>query len=211
MTWNAVVERWTNEAMLYVPELPGFFSKEPNVAQAFAVASDTSDSYLKWLESEEIAADLPKGEAIVIIQELPGADGKGPIFDLDRESLDEDQFEAALTIGRVTLSDLLYSADVAFDDHETEVRRMLRHVAELDRWYAMRLKPGLMSPIDDLESDVIESASFFEETVDAIFSEQASLARTLAGEEWTLPKVLRRRTVHLREHLFDLLALPSDE
>jgi hypothetical protein len=77
----------------------------------------------------------------------------------------------------------------------------------MDRWYATRLAPADGQPFAQIEDELVQSASLFEETIDGLPVEAQSRTRTVDGEQWTIRKALRRRTGHLREHLFDLLAL----
>jgi hypothetical protein len=207
MTWEAVAERWRNEVILSIPSLPGFFAKEPDVAQAFARANETISPFVDWLVEDELLPGRPEMGPIVIQEELAGEDGKGPIFVLDRLIPEANLLELALAVGRAALSDLIFT----FDDLDRSVlregERQLRHVAEMDRWYANRIQPGLTQPQADLEDELVGSASFFEEIIDEVFGSDPGKERTLGGETWTLAKVLRRRTVHLREHVTDLLVL----
>ena len=211
MTWDAVVERWTNEVILYVPALPGFFAKEPDVAQAFSRANDTIVPFIDWLVEDELVPARPEMAPIVIQEELIGQNNKGPVFDLDRLIPDQDQVELALAVGRAALSDLIFTFDDLDQSSLREGERQLRHVAEMDRWYANRIQPGMTQPQSDLEDELVGSASYFEEMIDEIFANDPEKERTLGGETWTLAKVLRRRTVHLREHVTDLLVLSQEQ
>jgi hypothetical protein len=211
MSWEAVVEVWPSETVLYVPVLPGFFTKGRTVGEAFQRAGNTIDAYASWLVDDEFLETPPKPGPVFILQELAGQDGAGPFFDIDHDPPEEDFLEVALAIGREFTSELLYQFDNAPAGHRDEFERILRHVAELDRWYANRLLPGIIAPASELEADLIESASAYEETIDELFLDTPAVTRTIGGETWSLSKALRRRTVHLNEHLLDLAASPPPD
>ncbi len=92
-------------------------------------------------------------------------------------------------------------------EHRHAAEQTLRHVAEMDRWYATRVAPANGTPFAALEDEVVQSASLFEETIDLVLTMHQPLTWDLDGESWSVRKALRRRTGHLREHLLDLLRL----
>jgi predicted RNase H-like HicB family nuclease len=205
MIWPAVVEEWPTEVCLYVPDLPGFISKADSGAGALAQANDALDGWIDWLVRSELVEQRPETGAINIVETLVASEGRGPAFALDREPFDAARTELALAVGRSILSDLLYQFDETPIGERPPVLSVLRHVAEMDRWYALRLIPASGKPFESIEDELVQSASFFEETIDAIPNGQWTVEHVIDGEVWTAGKALRRRTAHLHEHLIDLL------
>jgi hypothetical protein len=184
MIRQAVVEIWPAETVLFVPDLPGFQVNAANPDVALREATERIERFLQWLQESELAEEVAPSTGIDIAEHR----------------------EFALAIGRAALSDLLFVLDDLDPDHYAAATRTLRHVAEMDRWYATRLAPADGQPFAEIEDEVVQSASLFEETIDGLLVEAQSRCRTVDGEQWTIRKALRRRTGHLREHLFDLLA-----
>jgi predicted RNase H-like HicB family nuclease len=207
MTWQALVEEWTSESIVYVPALPGFFAKAETSEEALETAERAILPFVAWLVEDELLESAPETGPIVVVERLKGTNSAGPIFEADKIAVDPGQVELGLAVGRAALSDLLYH----FDDLEVNVRpaaeRMLRHVAELDRWYAMRLLAASGRPFASVEDELIQSASLFEETIDIAIESGKIDDHEIDGEWWSVPKAIRRRTAHLREHLADLLVL----
>src|SRR5688572_2278266 len=112
MTWQAVVERWPNEMLLFVPSLPGFQINADSSDEALEAASDRIGAYVQWLMDGELAADLSTDEAVMLAEALDADGAAGPIFQIDASPPDPDETELALAVGRAALSDLLF----VFDD-----------------------------------------------------------------------------------------------
>jgi len=207
MIRQAVVEIWPAETILFVPELPGFQVKAANPEVALGDATERIERFLQWLQESELAEEVAPSTGIGIAEQLPADGSRGPLFAADRAPADPEHREFALAVGRAALSDLLFVLDDLDPDHHAAATRTLRHVAEMDRWYATRLAPADGQPFVEIEDELVQSASLFEETIDGLQVDPQSRSRTVDGEQWTIRKALRRRTGHLREHLFDLLAL----
>jgi hypothetical protein len=209
MNRSAVVEIWPGETLLYIPELPGFRVNAASPDHALRHANDRIERFLKWLEEGELAESVaPAG--VIDITEQRAADGNtGPLFEADREQAGADHREFALSVGRAALPDLLFVFDDLDQAHRPAATQTLRHVAEMDRWYATRLAPASGQPFAAIEDELVQSASLFEETIDGLPDEDAARVWAIDGEQWTIRKALRRRTGHLREHLVDLLALSA--
>jgi hypothetical protein len=207
MSLSAVIESWPNQTLLFVPSLPGFQVKAETTDAAIADARDHIDAYLQWLSDGELADDLPRHGEIVLAEELPANGNVGPIFELDSAPPEAEETELALAVGRAALSDLLFVFDDVPADQRALAERTLRHVAEMERWYATRMAPAQGKPFEIIEDELVQSASLFEETVDAVAASIQPAVWILDAEPWSVRKVLRRRTGHLREHLPDLLSL----
>jgi hypothetical protein len=208
MSWQAILERWPSETLLFIPALPGFQVNAETGEDALADAAERLDAYIQWLRDGELWPEnftFPQGIAVT---ETRAAIGEaGPMFDLDAGPIDEDYAEFALAVGRAALSDLLFVFDDVPAEGRSDAERILRHVAEMDRWYATRMAPAQGKPFTAIEDELVQSASLFEETIDGVIASGQPATWTLDGEEWSIRKALRRRTGHLREHLADLLSL----
>lgn len=207
MSLSAVIESWTSEVLLFVPDLPGFCTKASTETEAVQVARETIQSYIDWLIEGELIVDIPASIEIAVVETIRARSDSGPCFALDRVDADADHRELALAVGRASLSDLLFVFDDILADQKAGATRTLRHVAELDRWYATRMAPAQGLPFAVLEDELVQSASLFEETVDALAESDRPTTWSIDGEEWSIRKALRRRTSHLREHLPELVAL----
>lgn len=209
MSWPALIEVWPREVLLYVPILPGFQISAESPEAALADAQNRIDAYRHWLRDGEFADDLPTDSDgdLVIAEQLSATGSAGPIFAVDSEPPQTDEIELALAVGRAALSDLLFVLDDVSPEHRTTAEHALRHVAEMDRWYATRITPAQGRPFAEIEDELVQSASLFEEIVDAVMAIDQPATWVLDAEPWSVRKVLRRRTGHLREHLPDLLAL----
>ena len=206
MSWSAVVEVWPTESLLFIPELPGYLVKESIPDNLAAAAESSVQAYLDWLIEGELIEEMPVRGDVRIAQTLIGKGGAGPCFELDRQLADDDVRELALAVGRAGLSDLIFVYDDVPSDKKASAADALRHIAEMDRWYATRMAPAQGKPFAILEDELVQSASLFEETVDLVSDANKPLTWEIDGEEWSIAKVLRRRTTHLREHLPELLA-----
>jgi hypothetical protein len=207
MNWDAEIEIWPNEVILYVPALPGFQVNSTSPAEALPEAEQRVDAYVQWLRDGELLPDdFPSPTRIAVVGEHRANGDAGPIFASDEAPVDDDYAEFALSIGRAALSDLLFVFDDIGEGARPNAERILRHVAEMDRWYATRMAPAQGKPFAELVDELIQSASLFEETVDGVMASGQPLTWALDGETWSIRKALRRRTGHLREHLPDLLS-----
>jgi predicted RNase H-like HicB family nuclease len=208
MNWEAIVERWSSETLLFIPALPGFQVNGETGEDALADAEEQVDAYLQWLRDGELLPEnFPFPEGIAVTETRVASGEAGPMFDLDTEPIDADYAEFALAIGRAALSDLLFVFDDVPDEGRPDAERILRHVAEMDRWYATRMAPAQGKPFTAIEDELVQSASLFEETIDGMIASRQAATWTLNDEDWSIRKALRRRTGHLREHLADLLSL----
>ena len=210
MTLPAIAEVWPSETLVFVPSLPGFQVNGPSLDVAFESAYDRIDGFWQWLVEGEVLPAPPESTELELVQTLHADGEHGPLFDADREPAGVEHRELALTIGRAALSDLLFVLDDIDGDQRQRAERVLRHVAELDRWYATRVAPAGGSPFAALEDELVQSASLFEETIDGIHESRSREVWSIDGEGWSMRKVLRRRTGHLREHLPELLALTQE-
>lgn len=206
MTWPVLVESRMQGVTAFVPDLPGFHTSGETEPDALDAASAAVERYVGWLESGEL---LPEGTGVQTLQvaeRLDAPEERRAIFAHDRAPVPDEQFELALAVGRAVVSDLLFVWDDVPQDRRADASRILQHVAGQDRWYASRIAAARESPFHSIEDELIQSASLFEETIDAEFAARNGAFWNVSGEEWSVGKVLRLRTCHLREYLPAVMA-----
>jgi hypothetical protein len=198
LTFEALIEHWPSESLLFVRNLPGLQVSGRDAQELQQKTTDALRHHLEWLVWHELIA-RPEGEVdlAVIEQAKAPSESIGPRFVADLVAPTDDEIELALAVGRATLTEII---DSEAADSEASVKSM-RHLARLDRWYASRLtgepaETAIGDPVDDL----IDAAGSFEEAVDSVAERGLPELFERDGEEWTLAKLLRRRTGHLREH-----------
>lgn len=200
---TAIIESWPQEVRLYVPALPGFQVNAPSQADALAIARDAVGGFIAWLDAYELHPGIDPAAPFDVIETLAAEGAAGPLFDADRQTAARAPFELALAVARVMIGDLIdrYEAAGAVEDR-LQVESALRRIAQQERWYAGRLgfvsqTPPSRDPVDDL----VAAAGDVEDAADAAFSSGRGRIVTTDGEQWTLTKLLRRRTGHLGEQL----------
>ena len=210
MALRALIEVWSGEAGIYIHELPGVYAAGSTTDDALLLLPDVVEQHLAWLASHGFDVGTAPVE-IAIAEVLPAVDGRrGPLFDADREPATSRSIEQALQVARLARRDLIdvYRA-------VSEVRRSqasapgtwsmaehLLHVAEMERFYLNCLPwgPDALLPADPVRA-LQSSAQLADSTLHAVRDEQRDAVYPSNGEQWTLAKVLRRMTGHLREHL----------
>lgn len=206
---DALIEHWPGESLLYVRALPGFVAGGSDPGDLQRRAGAALQEHLDWLVEHDLI-DAPSGEVELSVAEEADAVSTaiGPRFMADLAAPSEEEIETALAVGRAAISEAIDAYDeTRRRGSATDPDGVLRHLADRDRWYASRLSgaaPALASgdPVDAL----IAAASEFEDAVDAFVLTQMPELLVRDGEEWTLAKILRRRTGHLREHIVHSLA-----
>lgn len=206
MTWPVLIEQWPSESLAFVPDLPGFQISAETPDAAFLTAQDVIGRYVTWLREGELVPEDFLVHDLELSEKRAAVDGAGSLFLADQIATTEDRAELALAVGRAALSDLLFVRDDIPADARKAADQVLRHVAEMDRWYAMRISEATGMPFMSVEDELVQSASLFEETIDLALDSDRPLFWTIDGEQWSVAKVLRRRTGHLREHLPQLMA-----
>lgn len=214
--YEALLEEWPREALLYIPKLPGFIASAATREDVLELSLEALDLHLAWLTGHGHPPSLPHHAGIVVVEALTAPKpGIGPRFDADLVDLPPDELEHALSLGRVVLSDTIEAYDevAALGADQKELDRILRHVAELDRWYAARLEGVIeataTATVPDPFDAMIQAAAAFEDAVDEHVGSRRPQISIIGGEEWTLTKAIRRRTAHLREHCFEIVDLGS--
>lgn len=207
MTRAALIESWPHETILFVPSLPGFVVRAEGIDDVLATARERIDAYAEWLREADLLNENPSDMDVVVTEVRSAMQTAAPLFEIDATLPETDEIELALAVGRATLSDLLFVFDDIGPTKRAAGEHTLRHIAEMDRWYATRIAPTQGRPFAQIEDELVQSASLFEETIDGFSATDQATVWVLDGESWSIRKVLRRRTGHLREHLPGLLTL----
>ena len=209
MRYEAVVEVWTREAILYVPALPGFQVNARSADDALRQSPPRLLAFLEWLGDLELIPTPTDGPDLEVVQTLRAEGDSGPLFTLDERTPDEEQVELALAVGRGEVSDIVEVVSDLGSTGMAEAARVLGHLAELDLWYASRLQVDTVptAAVADPVETLIATASDVEEAVDRRVELGPGGLWEIDGERWSLAKMLRRRTGHLREHLPELIVI----
>ncbi len=209
MRYQAVIEVWSKEALLYVPSLPGFQVNGRTAKDAARVAPARLLAFLEWISDLELIALPTDGADIDVVETLRAEGDRGPLFAADEPTPEEEQIELALAVGRGEVSDIVELVSDLGEVGMVEARRVLTHLAELDAWYAARLQVDTMpsAAVADPIETLVQAASDLEEAADRRVELGPDGVWEIDGERWSLAKVLRRRTGHLREHLPELIAI----
>jgi hypothetical protein len=209
MRYAAVVEVWPRDALLFIPELPGFQVNATTPAEAARVAPARLLAFLEWLSDLELVALTSDGADVEVSETLQADGDAGPLFAADQRTPDEERIELALAVGRGEVSDIVELVSDLGESGMAEARRVLTHLAEQDLWYASRLWVDVRPPavVADPVEVLISAASDVEEAVDRRVELGPDGVWEIDGERWSLAKVLRCRTGHLREHLPELIAV----
>ena len=212
MPFALLVERWGASYLGFVPELPGCQFEATTSDTLVAIAPQVVAAHLDWLRCRGLPAPAC-GTIDVRVSELREAlsGGRGPCFAADRLAPSAQTIDEALQVGEAALAELVELYRLALPAWQAASPRpagwspdeVLRHVAELDIWYASRLSRDGRLEVDvpaDPVAAVRVAGRAFASIVRLMPIEQRGAVFEHDGEEWTLAKALRRRTGHLREH-----------
>lgn len=210
MILRALVELWLNETGIYIDRLPGVYASGENEPAALSALPDAVEQHLAWLASHG-GFEMP-GEAleIEIAERLPAREGRyGPLFESDRVPVSDEDIEQALRVAALGRRDLidLYRSVSAMRRNSTpadggwSIAQHLRHVAELDLFYVTAFSSGPWPSLPDDPVQALQtSATFVQQVIHKAARERPADVIEHGGEEWTVAKVLRRVTAHVREH-----------
>jgi len=218
LAWRVLAEHWDTNWLGYVVELPGCQFRAGTLDELLQRAPQAIASHLAWLRGHGLQGiDRPADFFLLTerVQALPG--GRGPLFDADRRNLSASELDVALQVGNAAIEDLVALAGrtQAWAARAESERpsgwlppAILHHVAEKDVWYAARLMPdiGALALPDDPIEAVQRAHQAFVAGIRAWWAIWRNRVVERDGEQWTVAKVLRRRTGHLREHVEQLLA-----
>lgn len=218
MSYRAVIERWNDRQIAYVCELPGCRVTASTVDTTLAALESAIPDYIRWLEGYRIPYKTQGSPELGVVEELTAEDGVGPFFSTDLQPPSFDEFEFALVVAAGARDDLIrLYAEASIPQRsykhtpdEWSADEILMHIAERDLWYASRLETQFSEavapelPDAPLEA-VIIAAIYVEQRMQYVFDIARSHKFEHGAEEWSLSKVIRRRTGHLRHHYPQLL------
>jgi hypothetical protein len=204
---DALIERWPGEHLLYARELPGFCVAGANSTDLQMRSGNLLQTHLDWLVERDMIDEPASPVELSIVEELDSVSSDaGPRFMVDLVAPDEMEVETALAVGRAAVADLvdMYErAERTGDSAHTAT--LLQRIAQRDAWFGSRLTQSQSALVIVETSDpvdlLVHAAGAFEDDVDQFVLDCAADLWLCDREEWTLAKVLRRRTAHLRRHL----------
>lgn len=217
MAYHGLIERWRSETLIYVYELPGFVAIAADTETALEHLPNAVNVHLRWLDAHGLP--YQPGTVTTFEEGVATDTGIGPFFQLDAGSPSLTLLENAEAIGRAALDDLIVLYEEAsaeqraykFKPDEWSAAEIVRHIAEMDVWYSTRLSLRVTQDFNavELPADPIAALHFastlVEERLQQIYDPHRSLKYDADEEDWSLAKVMRRRTAHLREHYPQLL------
>jgi hypothetical protein len=215
-TFRALIEQWRRETLVFFDGWPGCFASAPTLEQAMAAVPATVADHLAWLTAHGLPASVDTVEVEVAEHLRPQPGTRGLRFDADLVPPSDEDLESALTVGALVCADLLDLHDRARPDQRTRttppgaqeldksIDDQLRHIAALDVVYTATLLDRQTAAAIALPADPTEalraSNRHVEATLRAIPASLRPQRFVRDGEEWTVAKVVRRRTGHLFEH-----------
>jgi len=214
MQYNALVEEWPGECMVYFRELPGCLSTAPAYEEAVAAAPAAIAKHVRWLKANDLIEEI-NGDILVVVKErlAAGDNDNGPRFEAEAQPPGDEEIDMALNVAgmaRAELIDLYESIPAERRERapapgEWSVNEHLWHIIEAELWYVSRLSAvPLVKPMSELSPEI--PVALFDVGMDSelalrgLSEEQRNRVFTHEGEEWTAAKVLRRLVGHLREH-----------
>lgn len=214
MQYNALVEEWPGETMVYFRELPGCLSTAPTFEEAIAATSTAIANHIRWLKANELIEEIDNEISVVVKERIAaGENGPGPRFEAELAPPSDEEIDLALNVAgmaRAELLDLYEGIPAEQRDHtpapgDWSITEHLRHIIESELWYVSRLSDiPQEKPLSELSPEI--SVALFDVGMDSelalrdLSEEQRRRVFTHEGEEWTAAKVLRRLVGHLREH-----------
>lgn len=218
MAYRAVIERWDNRQVAYVCELPGCRVTASTVETALAALESAIPDHLRWLDMYRIFYKRHNSYELSVVEESTAENGISPFFSTDLQPPGDDEFEFALVTAAGARDDLIRMyAEASIPQRsykhkpeEWSANEILLHIAERDLWYASRLETEFSEsrppelPDAPLEALII-AAIYVEQRMEYVFDIARSHKFEHGAEEWSLSKVIRRRTGHLRHHYPQLL------
>jgi predicted RNase H-like HicB family nuclease len=218
LPWRVLAEQWETHWVGYVVELPGCQFAAATLDDLLQHVPLAIASHVAWLCEHGLQGMNRPPDAFILTERAQALPGNcGPLFEADRRDISASELDVALSVGNAAIDDLLTLAARAQGwEALSEWQRppgwpppaVLRHVAEMDRWYVARLMPDIAAlalPDDPVEA-VRRAHQAFVSGIRAWWAIWKNRVVERDGEQWTVAKVLRRRTGHLREHTEQLLA-----
>lgn len=212
MQYNALVEQWPGETMIYFRQLPGCLFTAQTFEEAIAATPAAIARHIRWLKANELIEEIDNDISVVVTERI-AAENKGPRFEAELAPPNDEEIDMALNVAgmaRAELLDLYESASAEQRDRipapgDWSITEHLRHIIESELWYVSRLSDSPREkPLSELSPEI--TVALFDVGMDSelalrnLSKEQRTRIFTHEGEEWTAAKVLRRLAGHLREH-----------
>ncbi|MCM8746319.1 type II toxin-antitoxin system HicB family antitoxin [Thermomicrobium sp. CFH 73360] len=216
--WRLVAERWESTWLGFIIELPGCLITGCSLEELITEAPMAIAKHRTWLCAKGLTvAECPTNAITVVEVAEASPDGRRPLFEIDQRVITPEELAHALEVGDAALNELVALTDRTREwetlplDHRPSgctPPQIVRHVAEFDRWYAARLAPdaGALALPEDPLLALRQAAQAFVSVTRAWWAVWGSRVVERDGEQWTVAKVLRRRTSHLCKHAIELLA-----
>ncbi len=214
MEWYALVEEWPNESLVSFRELPGCLSTALTTEEAIQKAPEAIAEYFHWLKQNKIFFPKEEINSIeVVVKERLRADQVGPCFETELVAPTDREMTNALTVAAIARALLveLYNRvppaqrSCAFKSGEWSLTEHLQHLLRSEAHYVGCLNdqpPEAIPPVPETElpRKFIENGKNYEIFLRALTAEQRSHVYIHGEAEWTVAKMLRRMTEHLRDH-----------
>lgn len=222
MQFNALVEEWSGESLVFFRELPGCFVSATTSEAALQAAPAAIERYFRWLKANDLVIVEEDIHPIhVVLAEKQGylPDARGPLFEADLAEPTELEMDNALNVAataRALIIEVIANAPAArleqtLTPGSWSLHQHLQHIMETENWYVSRLQEEPAEPMpassmsaDDLSMKVFEDAMDNELILRNLTAEQRTRIFLHDGEQWTAAKVLRRQAGHLCEHLMTM-------
>src|SRR5579875_3848343 len=150
MQFQALVEEWPGESMVYFRELPGCVSSAATTEAALQAVPAVVEQYFRWLKENDIVLFEEEVRPIssVVAERVSSKDNSaGPLFAADRAAPVDLEIDNALNVAataRALIIELV--AEVPAQLHEQALQpgdwsliQHLRHIMESETWYVSRL------------------------------------------------------------------------
>lgn len=213
MQWYALVEEWPEESLVSFRELPGCLSTAPTAEEAIQKAPEAIAEYLRWLKQNNIFFLEEINSINVVVKERLRAERVGPRFETELIAPTDREMANALTVAataRALLAELYNEVlppqrSCAFTPGEWSLTDHLQHILKAEAHYVGSLNdqsPEAMLPVTEIElpMKLIENGMNYETFLRGLTAERRAQVYVHGEAEWTVAKVLRRMTEHLRDH-----------
>jgi hypothetical protein len=217
-TFHALVEQWRSETLVFFDGWPGCFVSAPAPEEALAAAPAAVADHLAWLAGHGLPVPADGITGVEVAEHLRPRPGvRGLRFEADVAPPSQAGLEHALEVGALACADLidlyehagprqrLEATPPGVREVDKSIADQLRHIAALDLTYVATLSDRRTAGADvELPDDPAESLRVSDRHVAATLRDLPASLRSRVfvrdGEEWTVAKVIRRRTGHLFEH-----------
>ena len=206
-------------SVAHVPQLPGCIVRAQTSDQALRYVEEAVTQYLLWLGMHGGAPrPVPSLIRTRVVEQYTGAAASGSgsrvaLLQPDRLPIDRKELEEYLQRMSYSRKDLLEIISTLPCDvlkshphrQQRSIREILQHIAGAEQWYLTRLMKVPRFPVQKthlLRLQVVREAALRLLSQDDL--RRGERVVEMAGEAWTLRKVLRRFLEHEREHLVEI-------